>query len=48
MPLVVRLQGTNADKARELLEASGLELIVADKLDEAAEKVVAAVNGGAA
>ncbi len=48
VPLVVRLQGTNADKARELLEASGLELIVADKLDEAAEKVVAAVNGGAA
>ncbi len=46
VPLVVRLQGTNAGIAREMLEASGLSLIVAEKLDEAARKVVDAVKGG--
>ncbi|GAB4372084.1 MAG: ADP-forming succinate--CoA ligase subunit beta [Acidobacteriota bacterium] len=45
VPLVVRLQGTNAAEARQLLLASGLELDVADGLDEAARKVVAAVGG---
>jgi succinyl-CoA synthetase beta subunit len=48
VPLVVRLQGTNAAEARELLEGSDLTIQVADALDEAAEKVVAAVKGGAA
>ncbi len=50
VPLVVRLQGTNAAEARQLLEASGLKLTVAERLDEAAKKVVAAVRaaGGAA
>jgi succinyl-CoA synthetase beta subunit len=50
VPLVVRLQGTNAAEARQLLEASGLTLTVAERLDEAAKKVVAAVRaaGGAA
>lgn len=46
-PLVVRLQGTNSAEARRLLESSGLKLIVADELGEAARKVVAAVRGGA-
>jgi succinyl-CoA synthetase beta subunit len=45
VPLVVRLQGTNAAEAREMLESSGLPLEVADGLDEAARKVVAAVGG---
>ncbi len=47
VPLVVRLQGTNAREARQLLEASGLKLTVAETLDEAARKVVAAVGGAA-
>ncbi len=46
VPLVVRLQGTNATEARALLEESGLELTVADELDEAARAVVARVKGG--
>ena len=43
-PLVVRLQGTNVEKGREILEKSGLNIIAADKMEEAAEKVVAAVK----
>ncbi len=45
VPLVVRLQGTNAAEARRMLVESALELDVADGLDEAARKVVAAVGG---
>ena len=45
VPLVVRLQGTNAEEARRMLVDSTLELEVADGLDEAARKVVAAVGG---
>ncbi|MDQ7007998.1 MAG: ADP-forming succinate--CoA ligase subunit beta [Acidobacteriota bacterium] len=48
VPLVVRLQGTHAEQAREMLADSGLELQVAEGLDEAARKVVAATRGGAA
>lgn len=40
VPLVVRLQGTNVDKGRELLARSGLNIISAETLDEAAAKVV--------
>ncbi len=47
VPLVVRLQGTNHEEARKMLEASGLSLIVAEELDEAARKVVEAAKGGA-
>jgi succinyl-CoA synthetase beta subunit len=43
VPLVVRLEGTNVDKGREMLAQSGLNLIAAKGLDEAAERVVAAV-----
>ena len=46
VPMVVRLQGTNASEARKLLEASGLPFIVAEKFDEAARKVVGALTGG--
>ncbi len=44
LPVVVRLQGTNVDKGREMLEQSGLELIAAEDLDDAAEKAIAAAN----
>lgn len=40
VPLVVRLQGTNADEGRTLLAGSGLKLEVADDLWEAAQKIV--------
>jgi succinyl-CoA synthetase beta subunit len=44
VPLVVRLEGTNAKEAAQLLEESGLPLIVAGNLKDAAEKVVAAIR----
>jgi succinyl-CoA synthetase beta subunit len=40
VPLVVRLQGTNAEEGRTLLQQSGLKLDVADDLWEAAQKIV--------
>jgi succinyl-CoA synthetase beta subunit len=40
VPLVVRLQGTNADEGRKLLAESGLKLEVANDLWEAAQKIV--------
>jgi succinyl-CoA synthetase beta subunit len=46
IPLVVRLQGTNAEQARKLLEQSGLTLKAATALDEAANLVVSALQGG--
>ena len=45
VPVVVRLEGNNADKGRELLNNSGLSLIAAEGLNDAAEKIVAAVGG---
>ena len=47
VPLVVRLQGTNAEEGAQILENSGLEFTVARKLQEAAEAVVAAVQEAA-
>jgi succinyl-CoA synthetase beta subunit len=44
VPVVVRLEGTNADKAREMLAASGLQVIAAKDLTDAAQKVVAAAR----
>ena len=41
VPLVVRLEGTNVEKGREILQNSGLTLDTAASLDEAAEKIVA-------
>jgi len=46
VPLVVRLQGTNAPQGREILAASGLDITPAETLREAAEKVVAATRTG--
>jgi len=42
IPVIVRLEGTNVDKGRELLANSGLDIIAADDLTDAAKKVVAA------
>ena len=42
VPVVVRLEGTNVGKGRELLAGSGLDIIAADDLTDAAKKVVAA------
>jgi len=42
VPLVVRLEGTNVDAGKKLLKESGLALIAADDLADAAQKVVAA------
>jgi succinyl-CoA synthetase beta subunit len=44
VPLVVRLAGTNVEEGRKILKDSGLELVTADTLTEAAEKVVAALK----
>ena len=43
IPLVVRLQGTNVDIGKDLIEKSGLPVITADDIGEAAEKAVAAL-----
>lgn len=40
VPLVVRLEGTNVDLGKKLLQESGLPLVAADSLTEAAEKIV--------
>ncbi|MGH6991108.1 MAG: succinate--CoA ligase subunit beta, partial [Stellaceae bacterium] len=44
LPLVIRMEGTNVEKGREILKASGLSVIVAQGMKEAAEKVVAAAR----
>ena len=45
VPVVVRLEGNNAEVGREVLKASGLNIIAATSLSDAAEKVVAAAEG---
>jgi succinyl-CoA synthetase beta subunit len=45
VPLVVRLEGTNADKGKEILSKSGLKLTVADGMGDGAKKAVAAAKG---
>src|SRR6266516_2860866 len=44
VPLVVRLEGTNVERGKQLLKESGLALIAADDLADAAQKAVAAAN----
>jgi len=44
VPLVVRLEGTNVEKGKEILASSGLDIIPADDLDDAASKIVDAVK----
>ncbi|MGZ3699435.1 MAG: ADP-forming succinate--CoA ligase subunit beta [Bdellovibrionota bacterium] len=45
VPLVVRLEGTNVEKGKEILAHSGLKITPADGLTDAAKKVVAAARG---
>lgn len=45
VPLVVRLEGTNVDLGKRILAESGLSVIAADSMSDAAEKIVAAVRG---
>jgi succinyl-CoA synthetase beta subunit len=47
VPLVVRLEGTNVEKGKEILAKSGLKITPADGLTDAAKKVVAAAQGQA-
>jgi succinyl-CoA synthetase beta subunit len=44
LPVVVRMEGTNVEKGRELLQQSGLNFIVANGMQEAAEKVLMALH----
>ena len=44
-PLVVRLEGTNVEKGKQIMSESGLAIISADNLGDAAKKIVAAVKG---
>ncbi|WP_374275226.1 ADP-forming succinate--CoA ligase subunit beta [Brevundimonas sp.] len=44
VPLVVRLEGTNVDAGKRILNESGLAITAADDLDDAAQKIVAAVG----
>ena len=47
IPIVVRMEGTNVELGREVLETSGFNFIVADGMKDAAEKVVAAAASSA-
>jgi succinyl-CoA synthetase beta subunit len=45
VPLVVRLEGTNVEKGKKIISDSDLDVIPADDLDDAAQKIVKAVKG---
>jgi succinyl-CoA synthetase beta subunit len=45
VPLVVRLEGTNVELGKEIIQGSGLNVIAADNLSDAAQKIVKAVKG---
>ena len=45
VPLVVRLEGTNVEKGKEIIRNSGLDVIAADDLKDGAQKIVKAVKG---
>ena len=47
VPVVVRLEGTNVERGQEILRTSGLGVIVAGGMQDAADRVVAAAKGGA-
>ena len=44
IPLVVRLEGTNVDNAKQIIADSGLAILSAENLDDAAKKAVTALN----
>jgi succinyl-CoA synthetase beta subunit len=45
VPLVVRLEGTNVERGKQIIRESGLNVLPADNLDDAAQKIVKAVKG---
>ena len=47
VPLVVRLEGTNVELGKQIINDSGLNVIAADNLADAADKIVKAVKGAA-
>jgi succinyl-CoA synthetase beta subunit len=48
VPLVVRLEGTNVEQGKKIIRESGLNVVSADDLDDAAQKIVKAVRGSKA
>ena len=44
-PLVVRLEGTNVEEGKKIMQKSDLDIIAASDLEEAAEKIVKVVEG---
>ena len=44
MPLVVRLEGTNVEEGKKIINESDVNVIAADDLDDAAQKIVKAVE----
>jgi succinyl-CoA synthetase beta subunit len=47
VPLVIRLEGTNVEEGKKIINESGLNVVAADDLDDAAQKIVKAVRGAA-
>ena len=47
IPIVIRAEGTNVELGKKMLSESGLNFLTADSMQEAAEKVVAQLGGGA-
>jgi succinyl-CoA synthetase beta subunit len=45
VPLVVRLEGTNVEQGKQILAESGLDIVAADGMADAAQKIVQAVKG---
>ena len=45
VPLVVRLEGTNVDQGKQIINTSGLDVIAAEDLKDGAQKIVSAVKG---
>ncbi len=48
VPIVIRMEGTNVEKGKQMLKESGLNFTTADRMDEGAQKVVALSNAAAA
>jgi succinyl-CoA synthetase beta subunit len=46
VPLVVRLEGTNVERGKDIIATSNLNVTSADDLDDAAQKIVRAVRAG--
>ena len=44
VPLVVRLEGTNVERGKEILKTSKMDIITADDLDDAASKAVKSIQ----